>query len=44
MMFSEAIWGITNIKVSFGCSKFLIFDGAMCQKCLPGFYPVKDIE
>ena len=27
MMFSDAVWGLTNTKVAFGCSHFLLYNG-----------------
>ena len=37
-IFSGSDWGLTNVKVLFGCSKFLIFDGNDCAKCAEGYY------
>lgn len=32
MMFSEAKWSVTDVKLAFGCSKFLNYDETY-QKC-----------
>lgn len=37
-IYSGSDWGLTNVKVVFGCSKFLLFDGIDCRKCQDGYY------
>lgn len=41
MMFSEAKWAISNIRITYGCSNFILYDGASCQACHKGYYPVR---
>lgn len=41
MIYSGALWSITNVKLAIGCSKSLIFDGIECQECIGGYYPVR---
>lgn len=43
-MFSDSIWGLTNVRIAFGCSKFLIYNGAQCQDCSEGYFSVKDVN
>jgi hypothetical protein len=43
-IFSGSDWGLTNVKILFGCSKFLIFSGNECNKCVDGYYEISTIE
>lgn len=43
MVFSGAIWGLTNVKVIFGCDNFLTYNKTdqTCSICGKGFYPIQ---
>jgi len=42
MIFSGGQWALTNVKLTVGCSKMLLYDGIDCQKCVEGYYPVRN--
>lgn len=43
-IFSGSDWGLTNVKILFGCSKFLIFSDNDCNKCVDGYYEISTIQ
>jgi|JI10StandDraft_1071094.scaffolds.fasta_scaffold1599359_1 hypothetical protein len=44
MMFSDAKWGLSNVKILFGCAKFLKFDEVDCRACSDGYFQVLDVR
>lgn len=42
MMFSQANWALSNVKITLGCSKFISYDGISCQMCQKGYYQVRN--
>ena len=35
---SPGYWGLTNVKIAFGCDHFLVYESNSCSKCLQGYH------